>query len=113
MIRRASLIWPPAALAALAACATPGPPAAPIRPVAAATASSATPPAREVVVRVPVAVKSPCVPKNLPPPPKYPDSAQALREAGGAADRYQLLAAGRILRSRRLAVLEKVVEACR
>jgi hypothetical protein len=32
---------------------------------------------------------------------------------GGAADRYQLMAAGRILRARRLADLEKVVDGCR
>jgi hypothetical protein len=66
---------------------------------------------REVVVRVPV--KTACVPKALPAAPRYPDSETALREAGGAADRYQLLAAGRILRNRRLAVLERVIEACR
>jgi len=65
----------------------------------------------EVVVKVPV--KAACVPKALPPAPRYPDSDAALREAGGAADRYQLLAAGRILRAKRLAQLERVIEACR
>jgi len=62
-------------------------------------------------VFVPRPVK--CVPEELGPPPAYPDSDAALRDAGGAADRYQLLAAGRILRERRLAELEKVVEGCR
>jgi hypothetical protein len=58
-------------------------------------------------------VKQDCVPKGFPRAPKYPDTDAALREAGGAADRYQMLAAGRILRERRLAELEKVVEGCR
>jgi hypothetical protein len=93
----------------LAGCASLRPPAA------APTAVAATPPeavvTREVVVKVPV--KEACVPKTLPGAPKYPDSEQALRDAGGAADRYQLLAAGRILRARRLAVLERVIESCR
>jgi hypothetical protein len=53
------------------------------------------------------------VPRNLPHPPKYPDSDQALREAGGAADRYQLMAAGRLLRIQRLAELERTIEGCR
>jgi hypothetical protein len=66
-----------------------------------------------VVVKVPVPVKEACVPKNLPKAPRYPDTDAALREAGGAADRYQLIAAGRVLREKRLAELEKVVEGCR
>jgi hypothetical protein len=62
-------------------------------------------------VIVPRPVK--CVPEELGPPPTYPDSDTALREAGGAADRYQLLAAGRILRQQRLQKLEDVVRRCR
>ena len=54
-----------------------------------------------------------CVPKTLPSPPRYPDTDAALRAAGGAADRYQLLAAGRILRQQRLDELERVVSGCR
>ena len=54
-----------------------------------------------------------CVPKTFPRAPKYPDTDAALRDAGGAADRYQLMAAGRVLRSLRLAELEKIVEGCR
>jgi hypothetical protein len=53
------------------------------------------------------------VPKSLPGPPGYPDTDAALRAAAGAADRYQLLAAGRILRKDRLEDLERVVAGCR
>jgi hypothetical protein len=66
-----------------------------------------------MIIKVPVPVKEACVPKTFPRAPKYPDSDTALRAAGGAADRYQLMAAGRLLRDRRLAELEKVVEGCR
>ncbi|HEX3886920.1 MAG TPA: hypothetical protein VHW05_05445 [Phenylobacterium sp.] len=83
---------------------------APPPPPAAAPAPPAPPP---VVVKVQVPVKEACVPKTLPRAPKYPDTDAALREAGGAADRYQLIAAGRVLRERRLAELEKVVDGCR
>ena len=54
-----------------------------------------------------------CVPRTLASPPRYPDTDAALRAAGGAADRYQLLAAGRILRQQRLEELERVVSGCR
>lgn len=54
-----------------------------------------------------------CVPRNLPAPPRYPDTDAALRNAAGAADRYQLMAAGRILRQQRLEDLERVVQNCR
>lgn len=57
--------------------------------------------------------KARCVPRTLSKAPKYPDTDAALRDAGGAADRYQLMAAGRLLRDRRLAELEKVIEGCR
>jgi hypothetical protein len=53
------------------------------------------------------------VPEDIGPPPAYPDSDAALRDAGGAADRYQLLAAGRLLREQRLQRLEEVVKRCR
>jgi hypothetical protein len=66
-----------------------------------------------VIVKVPVPVKEACVLKAFPRAPKYPDSDTALRDAGGAADRYQLMAAGRLLRDRRLAELERQVDACR
>lgn len=64
-----------------------------------------------VKIRVPTPVR--CVPEDLGPAPAYPDTDQALRDAGGAADRYQLLAAGRLLRDERLSKLEDVVKKCR
>ncbi|WP_293905093.1 hypothetical protein [Phenylobacterium sp.] len=54
-----------------------------------------------------------CVPRTLAPPPRYPDTDAALRASPGAADRYQLMAAGRILREQRLEDLERIVAACR
>ncbi|MDB5477279.1 MAG: hypothetical protein JWP49_2790, partial [Phenylobacterium sp.] len=69
------------------------------------------PPAR--VVRTPPPKRVKCVPDDLGAAPSYPDSDAALRDAGGAADRYQLLAAGRILREQRLQRLEEVVKRCR
>jgi hypothetical protein len=89
-------------------------------PVAAAPALAPAPapastsqPVAPLIVKVPVPVKEACVPKTFPKAPKYPDSDAALRDAGGAADRYQLMAAGRLLRDRRLAELEKTVDGCR
>lgn len=66
---------------------------------------------RTVEVRVPVPVA--CAPADLGSAPGYPDTDAALRGAPGAAERYLLIAAGRLLRQARLDVLEKVVEACR
>lgn len=54
-----------------------------------------------------------CVPRSLSPAPRYPDTDGALRAAPGAADRYQLMAAGRILRQERLEDLERVIAGCR
>jgi hypothetical protein len=99
---------------ALGACASLKPKPAPVAAVAPPPVPAAPAPApapAPVVVKVPV--KEACVPKTLAKPPKYPDTDAALRDAGGAADRYQLMAAGRILRERRLADLEKVVDGCR
>jgi hypothetical protein len=110
--------WSSAALGAcvlaLCACASlrPKPPPAAAPPPTPATAAPATPPPPQIV-KAPTPVKQDCVPKGFPRAPKYPDTDAALREAGGAADRYQMLAAGRSLRERRLAELEKVVEGCR
>jgi hypothetical protein len=98
---------------AVAACvhAPPRPPPPPV-----AIQAPAPPPepkviTREVVVKVPTKIA--CVPKTLRPDMQDVDTPKALREAGGAADRYQLLAAGRILRERRLEILEKIIEGCR
>jgi hypothetical protein len=61
----------------------------------------------------PPAKRAACVPKTFPRAPKYPDTDAALLDAGGAADRYQLMAAGRVLKNLRLAELERIVEGCR
>jgi hypothetical protein len=99
----------------LAACACFKPKPAPPLLIPAPRAPAAAPaaPPAQVVVKVPVPVKEACVPKTFPRAPKYPDNDAALRDAGGAADRYQLMAAGRLLRDRRLAELEKTVDGCR
>jgi hypothetical protein len=91
-----------------AGCAARGP----LTAAAPLTAAPAPAPAAKIVrVIVPKPVK--CVPDDLGPAPAYPDNDTALRDAGGAADRYQLLAAGRILRTQRLQRLEEVVRRCR
>jgi hypothetical protein len=54
-----------------------------------------------------------CVPRSLAPAPRYPDSDTTLRSAPGAADRYQMMAAGRLLRQQRLNELERVIAGCR
>jgi len=100
---------------ALGACQSLRPTTAPqaaAAPPAAAPAPAPRPAPAPQVVTVTAPAKS-CVPKTLPRAPKYPDTDAALRDAGGAADRYQLMAAGRLLRDRRLADLEKVVDGCR
>jgi hypothetical protein len=108
-----------AASLALAACGTlKGKPPAPAAPVAETPTTPAAPAAPLIRPPLPPAppaapAKASCVPRALPRSPKYPDSDQALRDAGGAADRYQLMAAGRLLRIQRLAELERVIEGCR
>jgi hypothetical protein len=87
------------------------PPHLAVPPMAAPTPAG-PPAAAPQVVTVTVPAKA-CVPKALPRAPKYPDTDAALRDAGGAADRYQLMAAGRLLREHRLAELEKTVDGCR
>ena len=103
------------AATALAACASlkPKPPAPTPAPEPAASPSDAAPAPATIVKIIPPPPKTSCVPKALPHGPKYPDSDAALKDAGGAADRYQLMAAGRLLRIRRLAELEKAIDACR
>ncbi len=100
----------------LAACQTlkpkPAPPPPPVAETPSAPAPAAPPPPM-IHPPPPAPARVSCVPKTLAKPPKYPDSEAALREAGGAADRYQLMAAGRLLRIQRLAELEKTVEGCR
>lgn len=111
MSRRLAPLGALAAAATLTACA--GLPPRPFPPVARAPEAPPPPAPPPKVVRVYVPKPIKCVPEDLGPPPAYPDSDAALRDAGGAADRYQLLAAGRILREQRLTRLEEVVRRCR
>lgn len=93
-----------------------------LRPAKPEPAPPPPPPPPVVVTRKPAPPPPPpppapaprsCVPRALGGPPRYPDSDAALRNAPGAADRYQLMAAGRILRQQRLEDLERVVAGCR
>ncbi|MDZ4370623.1 MAG: hypothetical protein U1C74_04285 [Phenylobacterium sp.] len=104
-----------AVLVALAGCQSlkREPPPAPAPPVVEAPAPPvAQPPPPRPPPAPPPAPRS-CVPRNLPPAPRYPDTDAALRGAPGAADRYQLMAAGRLLRQQRLQDLERVIQNCR
>ena len=82
-------------------------------PAPAAEAPPVAPPPPTASAAVPVQPQRSCVPRGVGPAPRYPDSAAALRNAAGAADRYQLMAAGRLMRQRRLAELERVLAGCR
>lgn len=63
----------------------------------------------EKAVPMPVA----CVSNQTPPPSGYPDTDAALKAAKNFAERYGLLARGRILRDQRLAEVEPLIQACR
>lgn len=108
--RGSVLLLTAAAMSGCASLAPPRPMAA-VAPPRAPTPAAPAPQPKVVRVLVPKPIK--CVPDELGPPPAYPDSDSALRDAGGAADRYQLLAAGRLLREQRLQKLEEVVRRCR
>lgn len=82
-------------------------------PPATEAAPAATPATPAKAARVIASKPSKCVPDDLGAPPAYPDTDAALRDAGGAADRYQLIAAGRLLRQQRLQKLEETVKRCR
>ena len=82
--------------------------------LALASCAHAPPPepvVRTVTVNVPVAVS--CVPGQLAAAPDYPDSDTKLKAAQDAAERLQLVVAGRTLRIARLGEIEPVVAACR
>jgi hypothetical protein len=72
-------------------------------------AGCATPP---VTTTVEVPVASSCIPKDLGPPPVYPDTNEAIHKAQNLYDRTRLLLAGRDLRNVRLGELEPVIQAC-
>ena len=65
-----------------------------------------------VIQKEAVAVDAPCVPDSLGKPPQYVDTSRALRSAADAAERYQLLAAGRAQRIARLNEIEPIIEGC-
>ena len=90
-----------------------GPVAAPPPPPAPEPAPAPPPEPKPRVLPRKAPAASSCVPRNFPRAPRYPDSDAALKNAAGAADRYQLMAAGRLLRMQRLAALERALEACR
>lgn len=116
MIRLLKIAALLAGVSALGACTTlmRKPPPAPVAaPVSEGAATPGPIPVAPAPTATPAPAKVRCVPRNFPRAPKYPDTDAALKDAGGAADRYQLMAAGRILRMRRLADLEKLVDACR
>lgn len=75
-----------------------------------ATTQAPRPEIRTQTVNVPV--RQPCVPAELSPAPAYPDTDDALRAAPDAAERYRLVAAGRLLRITRNETLETVVKGC-
>lgn len=72
--------------------------------------ATAPPVLMPVEVVKPVAIG--CVPANMAAAPEYPDTDNALRRAPDAAGRYQLLYAGRKVRTARLNELEPVVAGC-
>lgn len=81
--------------------------------LAACTACPVSEP-RTVVQTVTVPVAASCVSDAVPGAPAYPDTDAALTAAGVSGPRrYQLVVAGRALRSARLAVLERVLADCR
>ena len=72
-----------------------------------ATTSTPSP----TIVKIPVPV--PCISDQLPGPPTYADTAEALRAAPDLAEFIRLMAAGWPVRDARLVALEAAVEACR
>lgn len=62
---------------------------------------------------VKVAVPVSCVPREVGPEPQYADPDDVLLGMNDGPDRYVLMAAGRLQRNQRLAVVEPVVKACR
>ncbi len=68
-------------------------------------------PGQTITVKVPTPV--PCVSRDLPPPPTYPDTPAALKAAPDQAEFTRLLAAGWPLRVARLQALEGALTICR
>lgn len=70
------------------------------------------PPPVLVPVEVAVPIAGGCVPDATTPPPEYIDSDSVLRGAVDAAERYQLVLAGRAQRNARLNEIEPIVASC-
>jgi len=77
-----------------------------------ACGTTQTPEPRIIIQPVVIPVPVTCVPKNLGPAPSYPDTDEALLNSTPEG-RYQLLIAGRGLRSGRLGEVESAIEGCR
>lgn len=81
-----------------------------------AACATTPPPVPEPIIKIQtVYVPGPalaCVPKELLGAPTYVDSDQALLSAADAAERFQLLFAGRMQRDARLREIEPVISSC-
>lgn len=64
-----------------------------------------------MTVQVPVAID--CVPARTPGSTAFVGTDAALKSAAGPEDRFQLLAAGRVQRNQRLAIVEPILKSCR
>lgn len=81
----------------------------------AACATKPTPVPEPIIQIVEVKVPGPalpCVPKELGPKPSYVDTDAMLKAAKDAAERFQLLFAGRMQREARLNEIEPVISSC-
>lgn len=77
------------------------------------TTRTDAPPPHVETVKVGVAVRASCVPRELGPPPAYVDTDEALRAAAGPGEALLLLGAGRKQRIARAGETEPVIEKCR
>ncbi len=81
-------------------------------PLAACGADQARPEPLVAPLEVMIPVPAPCVPVGLAPPPVYVDTTPDLLKAADAAERYQLVLAGREQRIARLNEVEPIIAAC-
>lgn len=66
---------------------------------------------RTVQVKVPTPVY--CLPAAFPDPPEAPDSEKALKAAPSGAERYQMIAAGRLLDRQWIKEIRPYLHGCR
>lgn len=74
-------------------------------------AGRAEPEIRTVTAKVPTPVY--CLPTSFPDPPAAPDTDQALKAAPSGAERYPLVAAGRLLDRQWIKEIRPYLNACR